>query len=85
MVLKPSKRKQKLYEKYLKRRTIEIETASKSYKMFFESIKWRFEQNYYLKSYYQDLITKIRKMVSDQIIRCDSQIKFIKPSLKNYS
>ena len=44
---KSSKRKQKLYEKYLKRRTNDTETAYKLYKNLFESIKRRSKQNYY--------------------------------------
>ena len=46
-IAKFSKRKQKLYEKYLKRRTNETETAYKLYKDLFESIKQISKQNYY--------------------------------------
>ena len=46
-IAKSSKRKQKRYEKYLKRRTNDTETAYKLYKNLFESIKWRAKQNYY--------------------------------------
>ena len=46
-IAKSSKTKQKLYKKYLKRRTNETETACKLYKNLFESIKRRSEQNYY--------------------------------------
>ena len=55
-IAKSSKRKQKLYEKYLKRRTNDTETAYKLYKNLFKwrakqnyrrSIKWRAKQNYY--------------------------------------
>ena len=46
-IAKFSKRKQKLYEKYLKRRTNETETAYKLYKDLFESIKRISKQNYY--------------------------------------
>ena len=46
-IAKSSKRKQKLYEKYLKRRTNDTETAYKLYKNLFESIKRRSKQNYY--------------------------------------
>ena len=46
-IAKSSKTKQKLYKKYLKRRTNETETAYKLYKNLFESIKRRSEQNYY--------------------------------------
>ena len=46
-IAKSSKTKQKLYKKYLKRRTNETETVYKLYKNLFESIKRRSEQNYY--------------------------------------
>ena len=46
-IAKSSKRKQKLYEKYLKRRNNDTETAYKLYKNLFESIKRRSKQNYY--------------------------------------
>ena len=46
-IVKSSKRKQKLHEKYLKRRTNDTETAYKLYKNLFESIKRRAKQNYY--------------------------------------
>ena len=46
-IAKSSKRKQKLLEKYLKRRTNYTETAYKLYKNLFESIKRRAKQNYY--------------------------------------
>ena len=46
-IAKSSKRKQKLYEKYLKRRTNDTETAYKLYKNLFESIKQRSKQNYH--------------------------------------
>ena len=46
-IAKSSKTKQKLYKKYLKRRTNETETAYKLYRNLFESIKRRSEQNYY--------------------------------------
>ena len=44
-IAKSSKRKQKLYEKYQKRRATETETAYKSYKNLFESIKRRSKQS----------------------------------------
>ena len=46
-ITRSSKRKQKLYEKYLKRRINETETAYKLYKNLFESIKQRSKQNYF--------------------------------------
>ena len=48
-ILKSSKRKQKLYEKYLKNRTILNEQNYKDYKKLFESIKTRSKKNYYRK------------------------------------
>ena len=46
-IAKSSKGKQKLYEKYLKKRTNDTERAYKLYKNLFESIKRRAKQNYY--------------------------------------
>ena len=46
-IAKSSKRKQKFYEKYLKRRTNDTETTCKLYKNLSESIKRRSKQNYY--------------------------------------
>ena len=42
-----SKRKQRLYEKFLKRRTIENENHYKTYKNLFEKIKKNAKKNYY--------------------------------------
>ena len=44
---KSSKRKQRLYEKFLKRRTIENENQYKTYKNLFEKIKKNAKKNYY--------------------------------------
>ena len=52
-LLKSSKKKQQLYEKFLKRRTFRNEQKYKDYKNLFEKIK-----NISKKSYYQDLIAK---------------------------
>ena len=46
-IAKYSKRKQKLYGKYMKRRTNDTESAYKLYKNLFECIKLRSKQNYY--------------------------------------
>ena len=46
-ITKSSKRKQKLYGKYLKKRTNEAEKTCKLYKKVLESITWRSKQNYY--------------------------------------
>ena len=44
---KSSKKKQRLYEKYLKRRTTENEKIYKNYKRLFESIKKKSKKLYY--------------------------------------
>ena len=46
-IAKYSKRKQKLYEKFLKHRTRETELAYKSYKNIFESLKKKAKKKYY--------------------------------------
>ena len=46
-IIKSSKRKQKLYEKYLKRKTPRNEGIYKDYKRLFESIKHRSKRNYF--------------------------------------
>ena len=46
-IAKSSKRKQKLYEKFLKHRTRETELAYKSYKNLFESIKKKAKKKHY--------------------------------------
>ena len=46
-ILKSSKRKQKLYEKFLKNRTTENESIYKTYKNLFETIKRKSKKNYY--------------------------------------
>ena len=45
-IAKSSKRKQKLYEKFLKHRTRETELAYKSYKNLFESLKKKAKKKY---------------------------------------
>ena len=46
-LLKSSKRKQKLYDKFLKHKTEINETNYKNYKNLFESIKFKSKKNYY--------------------------------------
>ena len=46
-ISKSSKRRQKLYEKYLKSRTNDTKTVYKLCKNLFESLKCRAKQNYY--------------------------------------
>ena len=46
-LLKPSKRKQKLYEKFLKKGTPRNESTYKAYKSLFESLKEKSKKIYY--------------------------------------
>ena len=46
-ILKSSKRKQKLYEHFLKSKTLQNENVYKSYKRLFGSIKQKSKTNYY--------------------------------------
>ena len=46
-IVKSSKKKQKLYEKYLKQRTLENEKNYENYKSLFESIKKNSKKLYY--------------------------------------
>ena len=57
-LLKSSKRKQKLYETFLKKRTSRNESIYKAYKSLFESLKKKFKKNYYtrrLENYQNDI------------------------------
>ena len=57
-LLKSSKRKQKLYEKFLKKRTSRNESIYKAYKSLFESLKKKSKKNYYtrrLENYQNDI------------------------------
>ena len=47
--LKSSKRKQKLCEKFLKKRTLRNESIYKAYKSLFESLKKNSKKDYYTK------------------------------------
>ena len=46
-IRKSSKRKQRLYEKFLKTRAAKSETEYKTYKNMFETIKLKSKRNYY--------------------------------------
>ena len=46
-IRKPSKKKQKLYKKFLKKRTKQSETEHKLYKNMFESVKHKSKKSYY--------------------------------------
>ena len=48
-LLKSSKRKQKLYNKFLKHRTYKNENIYKTYKSLFETLKSKSKINYYKK------------------------------------
>ena len=57
-LLKSSKRKQKLYEKFLKKRTSRNESIYKAHKSLFESLKKKSKKNYYtrrLENYQNDI------------------------------
>ena len=47
-LVKSSKKKQRLYEKFLKNRNSEKELNYKQYKTLFESLKKKSKKNYYL-------------------------------------
>ena len=79
--IKYSERKvSKLYEKYLKRRTNDNETAYKLYKTLFESIKRRSKQNYYSENLLRFKYNSKKNMGSDQRTDWESKIKVIKPN-----
>ena len=46
-IIKSSKRKQRLYEKFLKTRTAKSEAEYKTYKNMFKTIKRKSKRNYY--------------------------------------
>ena len=68
-ILKSSKRKQKLYEKFLKRKTIRNEENYKNYKKLFESIKLKSKANYYKDQLdkYQNNIKKTWDVIKEVI------------------
>ena len=57
-ILKSSKKKQKLYDKYLKNRTYKNEKNYKTYKNMFETVKFKSKKNYY-----NNLITKYKNNI----------------------
>ena len=85
-IAESSKRMQKLYEKNLKTRTNDTETAYKLYNNLFQSIRRRSKQNYYseklLRLKYNS--KKKKKMGSEERSDWNSDIKVIKLSSKNY-
>ena len=54
-LLKSSKKKQKLYDKFLKNKTYQNEINYKNYKNLFETLKFKSKKNHYAK-----LITKYK-------------------------
>ena len=69
-LLKLSKQKQKLYEKFLKKRTSRNESIYKPYKSLFESLKKNSKKKYYTRRLenYQDDIKKSRDVIQEIIV-----------------
>ena len=67
--LKSSKRKQKLYQKFLKKRTLRNESIYKAYKSIFESLKKKSKKGYYTKRLenYQSDIKKSWEVIKEII------------------
>ena len=68
-ILKSSKTKQRLYDKYLKSKTYEHEISYKNYRKLFESIKQRAKSLYYSKMilHYKDNIKKTWQIMKNVI------------------
>ena len=68
-IVKSSKKKQKLYEKFLKRKTPRNEDNYKNYKRLFESVKLKSKANYYKESLdkYQHNIKKTWDVIKEVI------------------
>ena len=64
VILKSSKTKQRLYDKFLKSKSYEHEISYKNYRKLFESIKQRAKSQYYLKMilHYKDNVKKLGKL-----------------------
>ena len=73
-LLKSSKRKQKLYKNFLKKRTSRIESIYKSYKSLFESLKKKSKKNYYTRRLenYQNDIKKSLDVIKEIIMGAKS-------------
>ena len=69
-ILKSSKTKQRLYDKFLKSKTYEHEISYKNYRKLFESIKQRAKSQYYSKMilHYKDNITQNNSPSKDLIL-----------------
>ena len=81
-IAKSSKRKQKFYEKYLKKRINDTKTTYKLYKNLFECITWRSKQNCYSEKLFK---YNFKKMASAERANWENDIKVIKLLSKNYS
>ena len=68
-IKKSSKKKQRLYQKFLKNRNVKNETEYKSYKKLFETIKKRSKQNHFSKLIlkYKDNVKKTWTVIKDAI------------------
>ena len=73
-LLKSSKRKQKLYEKFLKKRTSRNESIYKAYKSLFESLKKKSKKIYYTRRLenYQNDVKKSRDVIKEIIVGAKS-------------
>ena len=73
-LLKSSKRKQKLYEKFLKKRTSRNESIYKAYKSLFESLKKKSKKIYYTRRLenYQNDIKKSWDVIKEIIVGAKS-------------
>ena len=85
-IKKSSKKKQRLYQKFLKNRNVKNETEYKSYKKLFETIKKRSKKNHFSKLIlkYKDNVKKTWTVIKDAIgkSRC-TQHTFPKKSYMN--
>ena len=68
-ILKSSKTKQRLYDKFLKSKTYEHEISYKNYRKLFESIKQRAKSQYYSKMilHYKDNLNKTWQIMKEVI------------------
>ena len=73
-IVKSSKRKQKLYEKYLKRKTPQNDLIYKNYKRLFETIKLKSKTNYFNERLlkYQNNVKKTWDVIKEVIVSTKS-------------
>ena len=74
-----SKRKHKLYDKFLKKRTYENEIIYKSYKCLFEKLKFKSKQLYYknLINKYKNNIKKTWSIIKEVINKTNTKRNFL--------